>query len=147
YINAIVDYEEHVRRDNWIQRCYILPNDRLKIYPEKNGNGLIELADGETHAVRVEVSDSYGNISVMKFNLQGSKPQQVPATLKEKPAKHFNCREANSFESENVLVYLPANVLYEDLDFHFSIDDTLPEAIAPLYHIHDLFTPLHSYIA
>jgi hypothetical protein len=147
YINAFADYEEKIRRNNWIHCSFVLPNNKLKIYPEAL-SGITEVPVGENHHFRYEVTDFYGNTSIGSFEVTGVPTlRQTEAVLTQKPSKHFKFGQVNTFESDEVLVYLPANVLYEDLDFNYWISDTIQNAVAPLFHIHDLFTPLHSYMA
>ena len=146
YLNAMVDYDQKMRKNKWIHVNTILPNNKLSIYGSDKLDGIVTLSKNQS-VILYEVSDVYGNKSQLTFTIEKSEATQEAPVLVQKPAKTFKYDQANSFESKNILVYLPSNVLYEDLDFNFWIDDTIKNAIAPLYLIHDLFTPLHSYMA
>ncbi len=147
YINAFADYSEKVEKNKWVHQSFILPNNKLEVY-KLNESGVINVPEGETHHFRYVVSDFKGNESVASFEVKGVGKRSKPtSSLAQKPTKQFKYDQANSFESDEVLVYLPANVLYENLDFIYWQDDTLERTLTPLHHIHDLRTPLHSYMA
>ena len=147
YINAHTDFEAKKKSNTWIQRSYVLPNNRLGIYKLKN-KGIVNIKAGETEHFRYEVGDFSGNVSIGSFEITGVGNRNIkPAVISQKSTKQFKFSQANTFESEDVLVYLPANILYEDIDFKFSKEDTIKNAVAPIYNIHDQYTPLHSYMA
>lgn len=148
YINALTDYAEKMESGRWIVRNFVLPNNKLNVYVTLSNRGVLNIPDGQNRQFRYEVTDSYGNLSRLHFTIEGSSPSPNEETLlTQKPSAKFKYNQANSFEREDVLVYLPANVLYEDLDFNFWKDEKLPKSLTPVYNIHNLSTPLHSYIA
>lgn len=147
YINAHTDFEAKKKSNTWIQRSYVLPNNKLGIYKLKN-KGIVTIEEGETAHFRYEVGDFSGNVSIGSFEIKGVGIRNVKsAVISQKSTKLFKFNQANTFENEDVLVYLPANILYEDIDFKFSKEDTIKNAVAPVYNIHDQYTPLHSYMA
>lgn len=147
YLNAFADFSEKKKNNRWIHQSFVLPNNKLRIYKGES-NGVTSVPEGEMHSFKYEVVDFYGNISTASFEIKGVKPRaENTALIDQKPTKQFKYNQANSFESDDVLVYLPANVLYDNLDFKYWVSDTLEKAIAPTYNIHDLYTPLHSYMA
>lgn len=147
YINAHVDYEEKMKNNTWVHKSSILPNNKLRIY-ELKSDGIVEIHSGSISHFRYEVKDFEDNTSIGSFEIKGvGLSANSESVISQKTYKHFKYNEVNNFESEDVLIYLPANILYQDLDFKFWKEDTIKNAIAPLYNIHDLFTPLHSYMA
>ncbi|MEQ8324583.1 MAG: M23 family metallopeptidase [Vicingaceae bacterium] len=148
YMNSMVDYEERMKNKTWIYCTFVRPNNRLKIYPKKIGDGIIEIRPGIIENFRYKIRDSYGNESILDFQLQGSEPSRSDqGVIRQMPEEYFRCDQANSLEKEDIMIYLPANILYEDLAFKFWKGDTLPRSFTPLYHIHDWYTPLQSYMA
>ena len=148
YLNALVDYEEHIKHDKWINRAFILPNNRLSVYTDRTGDGTFIVKDGRMEEFTVQVRDAYGNTSILKFEITGSREGGISdEVIGQKPAQFFTFDQANSFERDDIMLYLPANILYEDLNFLYWKEDTLERAFAPLYHIHDWYTPLQSYMA
>jgi len=147
YLNALVDYDQKMRKNKWIQKSSILPNNKLSIYARDNGNGILTPKDSEIN-IKYVIKDVYGNQSTLQFVVKQVDFKAIETgILTQKPVKKFKYNQANSFERGNVLVYLPSNVLYEDLEFNYWVEDTIENALCPLYNIHDLYTPLHSYLA
>jgi len=147
YINAFADYSEKIKKNKWVHQSFILPNNKLKIY-ELNEPGITNVPEGEIYHFKYVVTDFYGNESIANFDVKGANRENMTESIiAQKPVKRFKYSQANSFERNDVLVYLPANVLYEDLNFKYWLSDTLERALTPTYNIHDLYTPLHSYMA
>lgn len=148
YLNAIVDYEERMKNKKWIHRTFKLPNNKLSIFPSDLDDGIFSIPEGQVYSFKYVVKDTYGNTSSMNFEITGagadSKQQEI---IGQKPVRRFKYNQANSFEQGDIMLYLPSNILYEDLDFNFWIGDTLDGCFSPLYHIHDWYTPLQSYMA
>src|SRR5690606_37644822 len=55
YLNAHADYREKRGGGPWLQLLFSLPGNHLDIYHNINGNGRIDLSDGERHPVKLEV--------------------------------------------------------------------------------------------
>lgn len=148
YLNALVDYKEKMKSKKWIYRTFMLPNNRLSIFPSNLGNGIFSVPENQVDSFKYIIKDTYGNTSVARFEISGDGAEnQKQAVIAQKPVRLFKYNQANSFEQGDIMIYLPANILYDDLDFNFWVDDTLEHCFAPLYHIHDLYTPLQSYMA
>jgi len=148
YLNALVDYEERMKTKKWIHRTFVLPNNKLSIFPTDLGNGIFSIPEGQIDLFKYIIRDTYGNTSVLKFEIKGAGAEtQKQGVIGQKPVRQFKYNQANSFEQGDVMIYLPANILYDDLDFNFWVDDTLANCFSPLYHIHDIYTPLQSYMA
>jgi len=49
----------------------------------------------------------------------------------------------NTFTAEGVSLDLPAEALYEDLDFFFSASPSVHGSYAPVYHLHNDEVPIH----
>lgn len=147
YVNAYADYEEKTRMNRWVNLSYILPNNKLKTYHQKE-SGVVVIPGGETRQFRYEVTDFFGNTSVGTFEAKGVEAKNNrEAFISQKAVKHFKYATPNTYEGKDILVYLPGNVLYHDVDFTCWTDDTLAGTVSPVYNIHNKFTPLHSYIA
>jgi len=144
YINSHVDYHNWHKNGLELQRCYIQPNNRLNIYNDLKNNGLYYFNDTLIHQINYLVKDVSENTSTLKFNVQAS-----PEISIEKDTTQFTLLkhdEYNSFKTNDIIVGMPANILYHDLKFEYSLGDTIKGAIAPLHNIHNLYEPLHSYM-
>lgn len=148
YLNALVDYEERIKSKTWIHRSFILPNNKLSIFPSELGDGSFSIEEGQVDSFKYVIKDTYGNTSILKLEISGANAGSLKQeVIGQKRAHRFKYNQANSFERDDIMIYLPANILYEDLDFNFWKGDTLEGCFSPLYHIHDHYTPLQSYMA
>jgi hypothetical protein len=145
YINAHIDYAARVRSNTEIERTFVLPNDKLSMYKNYMNNGLFDFTDGKIHLIVIEVTDSFGNKSVLSFS--ASSAGSVPAKDENSPADSsvsvmpFN-RE-NAYSAEGIKLTLPAGSLYDTLRFTYSKVRLNGSLLSPLHLIHNRFTPLH----
>jgi murein DD-endopeptidase MepM/ murein hydrolase activator NlpD len=148
YINSFFDYGEMLRSGKKIQKLFIDPNNRLKIYKTAINRGLISFEDDSVHAIRIIATDTYGNESAMRFYLKNSTEFSPFTALKDSlVAAHFTCTKINVFESDRVKVVIPENALFTDIDFQYleKWNDGAPYSM--VHEIHNRFTPLlYSYI-
>ena len=72
YINAHIDYKEKKENNKKYHRCYKLPHNKLTNYSEIINEGIINIKDTLTHLISLEVTDIYGNISDLEFNVKST---------------------------------------------------------------------------
>jgi len=70
-------------------------------------------------------------------------PKLPEETLSVNFVKKFHYQFSNSFDNNDVRVYLDEGLLYEDVNFEYQVTDTMTGAIAPTHHIHNNYTPVH----
>jgi hypothetical protein len=152
YVNSLIDYPAYVANKRKIQRSYVAPNNRLSVYDGVKDRGVVHFHDEKTHTVRYVVRDAFGNTSELVFRVKSHPPAGVgarpqPGTDDVLPAGTtlMVCGKENRFEREGLRFILPAEVLYEDLSFKFSETAPVPGSYAPVYHLHDRYTPLHTF--
>ncbi len=147
YVNAHIDYRELMERGTRAHCLHRKPNDRLRIYKELENNGVIFIKQGESRQVRIVATDVAGNNSELRFTLTGDMPPDPPdsdhadETMGGKKMKYD--RE-NRFTDGDISIILPANTLYEDLDFAFSRSDAESGSLTDIYHISTLSVPVHA---
>lgn len=143
FVNAHMNYEELIRSGTKAHRLHRLPNDRLRIYNQLKGEGVLEVNEDRKYEIRVVATDMAGNSSELKFSLSGetntlpiNKPsQRIAETMK------FN--KSNSFEREEVKVEIPANALYQDFEFTFDKSPGIKESLTDFFHIASPEIPVH----
>lgn len=147
YINAFVDYEAHTRRKKWVQKSTKLPNNKLQVYQSLVNNGEVLPKAQTIELLSYVVKDAYGNTSTLKWRIQ-LKETSLPESMADDAGSTtaFRYNVANSFEEGNLMLYLPPNILYEDLDFQFTLKDTMKNALVPTYGLHDYTVPLQSHM-
>jgi hypothetical protein len=145
YVNSHIDYETLQRENIYIERAFILPNDKLSAYRNVINNGIVNFADKRNHHVELIVSDIHGNKSVLSFYVNS-----VPAVVQENQAKTdenspvvMPYNRNNKFVSKNIAVNIPSGALYDTLYFEFKRSAGNPLMFSDVYQIHNKYTPLH----
>lgn len=75
YVNSAIDYKRWKEKGNRYLRTDIDPYNRLSMYVVRRGTAYVE--EGDTVAVRFEISDYAGNVSKASFTLVGTAPFEV----------------------------------------------------------------------
>jgi hypothetical protein len=143
-INGYYDYGEMLRSGRKFQRLSIDPNNTLNIFKVAQNRGILDFNDSIKHAIRIIVSDTYGNKSELKFWLR---PVPAPSNMPWKPdsnvVRRFYYDSLNVFENQNVMIAVPNNALYDNIDFQYS-ESKDSMSYSSVYHIHNQYTPLLS---
>lgn len=146
YANAYMDYK--LFKDNKMDynRCYRLPNNKLKVYGSEPAQGRITLTPGRDHAVKVVATDAAGNRSTLQFILRGSSAETAAAWTSPAPSGTlFRFDRANTLEQDGLRFSLPANALYQDEHIAWSVAAAAaPKTYARWHTLHDPYTPLQS---
>jgi hypothetical protein len=149
YINSHVNYEHWKKDKARVQRSYVQPNNKLDVYACDKKGYVFDFNDSLTHHFTYIIRDAFMNTSFLDFDIQSTLNNdlaivEIDSSLTSRLFKH---EETNSFETESLKLNLPANILYDDIDFTYSISEPKGRAITPIHHIHDMYTPLHSYMS
>lgn len=142
-INTYKDYRLYHERGWHYHRSFLTPHNRLQVYRSVKNNGVLNLTDGETHEMRYEIRDSYGNLSVLNFKVESldNRPP-ITQTVKPEPNAVFKHDEDNIFVTDDMIMIVPPYRLYEDLDFVYSQHDTLWACLTPVHQLHDELVPV-----
>jgi hypothetical protein len=121
-----------------------LPNNPLKIYPAAENGGIFTFSGRNNHAVRIEVEDALGNKATLEFRVSASPQSLIPLANTDTQNKTlFRYDQINRYQTSNFLLEMPANALYEDIWFGFSENNKATGTLSPLFHVHDIYTPVH----
>lgn len=139
YMNALADYRHRVAGGGWVQLLHRLPNNKLTVYRAfRRSDGLVDLSDGRTHSVRIELLDAAGNSTRLQCWIRGTgrAPEAGECTAR------FFAGQPNRFKQPFFEVFLPKEALYDDLCFH---SEVLPgsQPITHRYRVHSPLVPLH----
>jgi hypothetical protein len=144
YINSHIDYETYMKEKTYIERTFILPNDKLSVYKGIVNRGIFDFNKDRTYHIDIEVADIHNNKSVLTFNVEGQKPIPVIKTVPDNAGSHMMLyNRANEFRTENVMVSIPADALYDTLYFIYKKEKGPEQMYSEVHYIHDKFTPLH----
>ena len=148
YVNSILDYPLYVDTKHRVVRFYIAPNDRLKIFDDPGNNGVINFTDNRLHKIKYLLADVHGNKSQATFWVRSTPPANVRGRIDPSLSARgtwMRCNEENTYKGDGVTLSLPANALYEDLDFMASVSAAVPGGYSSVYTLQDKETPLHAW--
>ena len=150
YINSHIDYEYKWDTGRRVERSFVEEGNKLRIYKKLKNRGRIEFSDNDEHQMQYVISDAYGNTSTVDFTVEGKQePAETPSVaLIKKPGKeiyYFPWNKRNTLMKDNILIDLPAEILYRDILFEYEVGEPMTGALTPTYWLHDYKVPLHSY--
>jgi hypothetical protein len=143
YINSHIDYETYIRERTYIERAFILPNDKLSVYKSSVNRGIFDFSEDRIYDIEFILSDVHNNKSVLGFKVKGG--GQKATSLKsaqEEPFTLMPYSRSNRFRAEGVSVSIPAGALYDTLFFRYKRDRGTPEMLSDVHCVHNRFTPL-----
>jgi len=143
YINAHIDYEERITSGKKAHRLHRLPNDRLRIYNQTLENKPLLVDESRSYVIRIVASDVAGNSSTLEFALKGSEPSNAAPASDNGDIIFMKYDQVNNFERGPVQLEIPANSLYQDLDFSFQSSPQADGSLTPFYHIATREVPVH----
>ena len=142
YINSHIDYETYMRENSFIERAFVLPNDKLSVYKNVINRGIFNFADGKIHHIEIAIKDVYNNRSVISFDVKST----VPLTGgNEKPAREgvmMPYSRNNLFRAQNIALSIPSGALYDTLYFLYKRDNGTPQMLSDVHYVHNKYTPL-----
>ncbi|MFZ4400284.1 MAG: M23 family metallopeptidase [Bacteroidales bacterium] len=150
YINCLVNYPDYMKTGIKYQQTKILPGNKLSIYNKHINNGWIELKDTFVHTLKYNVLDVNGNCSELIFYVRKDTLMQK-IQLSNLPLIDSNLlisyHKPDSFCTDEVKVYFPADALYEDILLKYNSSQASKKYFSNLHEIHDIYTPLHKSIS
>lgn len=140
-INSHLDYPLLLSSGKRIQKSFVEPGNPLKVYRELVNNGKIKLTDDLVHNVKYIVSDVSGNQSILDFKIRLN--PEAKTDLTEPTGTYFAFDKRNEFENDGIRLAIPANTLYSDLQFQYSVSARPVNGYSRVHHVHNRLTPLH----
>ena len=142
YINSHIDYETYIRENSYIERTFVLPNDKLSVYKNVVNRGIFNFTDAKTHHVEISIKDVYNNRSVLSFNVKSSVPSNVS---NEEPVREgiiMPYNRNNLFRAQDITLSIPSGALYDTLYFLYKRDTGTPQMLSDVHYVHNKYTPL-----
>jgi len=145
YANSELDYPQLEKNGQRIMRSYIAPNNKLSMYGRNTNRGIVNFMDARVHKVMYIVKDAFGNTSRLTFWVKSHFPAPTGfAGIKTPKGTLLTCGKINHFTAEGIVFDLPADALYEDLDFIYSASAPVHGSYSPVHHLQNDFVPVHS---
>ena len=144
FINSHIDYETYMKDKIYVQRTFLLPNDRLSVYHNAINRGIFSFDDNKTHSVKIIVTDVNGNNSTLSFHVKSQEANLLPVADKsEDDIVIMPYNRQNRFISENIKVTIPAGALYDTLKFSYKMIPGSEDMLSDLHKISNRFNPVH----
>jgi hypothetical protein len=143
YVNSHIDYETYQKENIYIERTFVLPNDRLSVYKDLVNRGIFNFADNKTHHIQIIVSDANNNRSSLTFRVK-SEPvnHQAKSDTTDKNLKVMPYNRTNRFIADKIYVAIPAGALYDTLYFSYKKIPGTSEMLSDVHSVHNKFTPV-----
>jgi hypothetical protein len=150
YINSHIDYETYMKDGIYIERAFVLPNDKLSTYKNIINRGIYNFNDEKTHKITIEVQDVNNNKSTLSFNVKSilqktteSQKHSIPENPENNSRQLMPYNRSNKFITENISVNIPTGALYDTVFFSYKKTPGTKEMISDLHYINNIYTPLH----
>lgn len=143
YVNSHIDYARKVRDNVTVQQTFAAPNDKLSTYKKLVNRGVYNFDTDTTHDIRIIVTDSHRNSSVMGFRVRSVPEVQLPETESEAAGRHLQYNREYRMADGDVSVSIPANSFYDNVEFVYSRAERPESLYADIFTIMDRFTPVH----
>lgn len=136
YINTLIDYEHYGRYYNRVGRLFRVPGNHLSIYGTLKNDGKVEVMEGLSYNVDLEISDYAGNTTRIRIPVEGVREPLNKQVEPRKTDTYVIASRPNNYDLGIARVFFPANTFYED--FYINLEkgqDTVT--------IHDNTVPAH----
>lgn len=143
YLNSHIDYELFMREKFFIERTFLLPNDKFSAYQDLIGNGILNFSDCNKHNVMITVSDIHNNRSILSFNVFSSENDNISDKNEENDFIVMPYARNNKFISKNIMVNIPSGSLYDTILFDYKRSPAKNGMLSEIHHVHNIYTPLH----
>jgi len=147
YLNSLIDYPYFKLKKRRLIRTQIDTNNRLFNYRDVSNNGILFFSDTLSHIFKYKVSDAYKNISEFTFTIESVKQEIVNIEQDTTVNKgiFFKFSRENKLEKKQIVLSFPANAFYRSFYFQFTTLPAVENSYAPLFQVHNKFTPLQKH--
>ncbi|OQX79110.1 MAG: hypothetical protein B6D61_04120 [Bacteroidetes bacterium 4484_249] len=148
YINSLIDYKEYKLKKRRVQKSYVQPNNRLSIYKKAVNNGIVKINDNSVHSVSYEISDVAGNTSKLNFHIINNNKSKEFSAIKNQGKNHrklFDYKTNNLFKTENLILQVPGEALYDTLYFSYRLLPALNNSYSEVHQLHYDYVPLQKW--
>jgi hypothetical protein len=143
FVNSHIDYETFMKENTYIERAFVLPNDKLGNYSNLVNRGIFNFNDEKKHRIQFILHDVSGNRSTLSFQVRSSLEKAGNRAVTEPDnRKMMPYGKSNRFISDGISLNIPSGALYDTLWFSYRKVDGTPVMYSDLHCIHNEFTPV-----
>ena len=141
YMNAHIDYKTKTSGGSYIQHLSDLPGYINSIYTRIKGDGVLDISDGEIHDIKIEVTDAYGNASLVSGKVQYRQPSTADG--RQSTEKVFYPLMLDGFETEDCEFFIGERCLYDSVHVRYSKSiSASPQVVSAVHSIGSGMIPL-----
>jgi hypothetical protein len=144
-INAHTHFYEWKKNKRRIQRSWLLPGNKLGIYPQQINSGQLFFLDSSVYAMNYKVFDFSGNKTELNFKVK-SNPKEGVITELAPPTQILKFGESNSYVTTDLKIDFPSTCLYDETKLYISKQEPIGRCVTPRYHINSIYEPLNDYM-
>ncbi|WP_157976985.1 M23 family metallopeptidase [Taibaiella helva] len=138
YVNAFADYRLKEDKKGWYQTLFRVPGNRIANYTFLNdADGALDISDGLTHMLHIELSDAAGNTAHIRGRITAGKSK--PGTA----CKNWKAGQPYELKTHTLSFNAGEDALYDDLCFRYS-EQASPKYYSAVVQLQDTRIPLHS---
>ena len=141
YINSLIDFEKYRNSGRRYIRAWKEPGNELQIYDHIRENGICKFNDENTHQIRFELTDAYGNSSFLSFNVR-SIYKKIEAK-EESYTKMFVYDQDNYFHESEIKLDISKGSLYNNVGFNYAKTYWDKDFFSNVHFIGNSNVPLH----
>jgi len=144
YVNSHIDYETFMRDNIYVERTFVLPNDKLSAYQSVVNRGTYNFSDSGIHHAQIIVADMHNNKATLSFKIFSQPPAKpAPEVISDNNLKIMPYNKLNRFISDNIYIAIPSGALYDTIYFDYKKKPGTSEMFSEIHFIQNKFTPLH----
>ena len=136
YINCQTDYAQYMTNKSWIYKGFQVAGNKLQMVSNLKNDGIIDLVEGKTYAIKVILTDYAGNKTDGSFKIIGKAQPTENPLVKNENWLYWN--QENYFKNDDVELSFPKDAFYEDFELNYKYSDGK-------YYIENDQVPLHKY--
>lgn len=148
YINSLIDYNCYIESKKRFVRTQIDTNNVLANYQQVSSNGIYQFNDTVTHNLKWQVTDAYGNLSQLKFEILKD-TSSVSLTKQPRKMTPYFVRINTSFDlkTDQIELNIPSNAFYQSFYFEFNAFTPNTDHAHTIYQLHNNRTPVQKQLA
>ncbi len=138
-LNAHIDYKTKATGGPYLQQLFELPGYLNSIYKHGSNDGVINLADGTAHGIKITVKDANGNTAILNSAVQYSGQPFKEATS----GKQFYPLMLDGFEAAKCEFFIGERCLYDSVHIAYKTQaSATPGSVSDLHSIGANYIPL-----
>jgi hypothetical protein len=146
YINAHMDYAEYKTTQKRIQRCFVLPGNKLALYSELFNQGVIPIRPGVVYMYQFTITDDSGNESKISIETVGVEQGIITGsakTRKQGQVIKLDPFSPSSYKTNDFIFEADKGTVYDSTEIIYFKSGNAKYIFSDIYHIHSPMEPVH----